>query len=155
MQRFHIVNGEVKTHLADMGMGSLQLMQLFFKIASILRQNKSQTKGVQLIIEEPEISLHPYLQSKLADFFYEVNKEYGIKFIVETHSEYIIKNTQVIGLEEDLLKNQEFNPNPFKIYYFHFEKGPYEMTMDSSGRFIKDFGKGFTDVSRKLTRKLL
>ncbi len=146
---------DVKTHLSDMGMGSLQLMQLFFKIASILRQNKLKTRGLNLIVEEPEISLHPFLQSKLADFFYEVNEEYGIKFIVETHSEYIIKNSQVIGVEKDLLINQEYNPNPFKIYYFHIKDGPYEMTLDSSGRFIKKFGEGFTDVSRKLTRKLL
>lgn len=151
----YIVNGKVKTHLADMGMGSLQLMQLFFKIAIMLRLYKSETKGINLIIEEPELNLHPFLQSKLAEFFYKVNDKHGIKFIIETHSEYIIRSLQVIGLENDLFSNQETNPNPFKVYYFHIIEGPYEMTFDSKGRFEKEFGEGFTDVSRKLTRKLL
>lgn len=151
----HIINDDVKTHLADMGMGSLQLMQLFFKIATMLRLYKSVTKGINLIVEEPELNLHPSLQSKLADFFYKVNDKHGIKFIIETHSEYIIRSSQVIGLENDLFTNQETNPNPFKVYYFHIKEGPYEMSFDSRGRFEKEFGEGFTDVSRKLTRKLL
>lgn len=150
-----VVNNNVKTHLSDMGMGSLQLMQLFFKIASILRQNKSKTRGIQLIVEEPEISLHPYLQSKLVDFFFDVNHEYGIKFIVETHSDNIIKRTQVVGLSKGLLDNDIENTNPFRVYYFHVDEGPYEMKYTSEGKFNRNFGEGFYDVSSKSTMELL
>lgn len=148
-----VIDDGVKTHLADMGMGSLQLMQLLFKVATMLRLYKAETKGVNLIVEEPELSLHPNLQSKLADFFFEVNKEFGVKFIVETHSEYIIRRTQVIGLKEKLVIDQA--SNPFKIYYFHMDEGPYEMKYTSEGKFDRSFAKGFTNVATDSTKEML
>ncbi len=151
-----INNGEVESHLADMGMGSLQLMQLFFKIATMLRLYKNNTKGINLIIEEPELNLHPALQSELADFFFEINDEYGIKFIVETHSDNIIKRTQVIGLKKGLFNNQELNPNPFKVYYFDVSEGPYEIKYTEEGKFNRNFGEGgFYDVASNSMLEIL
>ncbi|PTN09308.1 AAA ATPase-like protein [Mangrovibacterium marinum] len=150
-----IKNGEVETHLADMGMGSLQLMQLFFKIATMLRLYRAETKGINLIVEEPELNLHPALQCELADFFFEINDEYGIKFIIETHSDNIIRRTQVIGLKRDLFSNQELNPNPFKVYYFHVSEGPYEMKYTKEGKFDRNFAEGFYDVASNSTMEIL
>lgn len=145
----------IKINIADKGMGAIQAMKLILQLASVIHKEENGHTERLIIIEEPELNLHPALQSKLADFFFEINDEHGIKFIVETHSEYIIRSSQVIGLENDLFSNQETNPNPFKVYYFHIKEGPYEMSFDSRGRFEREFGEGFTDVSRKLTRKLL
>ncbi len=50
-----------------------------------------------VIIEEPELNLHPALQSKLADLFLDVHQMWGIDFLIETHSEYILRRSQVIG----------------------------------------------------------
>lgn len=151
----YIVNGKVKTHLADMGMGSLQLMQLLFRIATMIRIYKKETKGINLIVEEPELNLHPSLQSELADFFFEINDKYGIKFIIETHSEYIIRRTQVIGLKKGLFIDQELNPNPFKVYYFHLTEGPYPMNYTDEGKFDRSFAKGFTNVATDSTKEML
>ncbi|WP_320018922.1 AAA family ATPase [Labilibaculum manganireducens] len=151
----YIVNGKVKTHLADMGMGSLQLMQLLFRIATMIRIYKKETKGINLIVEEPELNLHPSLQSELADFFFEINDKYGIKFIIETHSEYIIRRTQVIGLKKGLFIDQELNPNPFKVYYFHLSEGPYPMNYTDEGKFDRSFAKGFTNVATDSTKEML
>jgi predicted ATPase len=148
-------DNEIKTHLADMGMGSLQLMQLLFKIASMIRLYKGQTKGIHLIIEEPELNLHPSLQSELSDFFFKINNQYGIKFIIETHSEYIIRRTQVIGLKEGLFIDQEQNPNPFKVYYFHLSEGPYPMNYTDEGKFDRSFDIGFTNVATDATKEML
>lgn len=112
-------------------------------------------KNNLIIVEEPELNLHPALQSLLADFFYEVNKEYGIRFIIETHSEYIIRSTQVIGLKNELFKDDELNQNPFKVYYFHLTEGPYEMNYTSEGKFDKNFASGFTNVATDSTKKIL
>ncbi|RKD90039.1 AAA ATPase-like protein [Mangrovibacterium diazotrophicum] len=150
-----IKNGDVETHLADMGMGSLQLMQLFFKIATMLRHFKAETKGINLIVEEPELNLHPALQSELADFFFEINDEFGIKFIVETHSEYIIRRTQVLGLKNGLFTTQETNPNPFTVYYFHLTEGPYQMNYTAEGKFDRSFDGGFTNVATNSTKEML
>ncbi|MCT4588806.1 MAG: ATP-binding protein [Carboxylicivirga sp.] len=151
----YIVNDKVKTHLADMGMGSLQLMQLLFRIATMIRIYKKETKGINLIVEEPELNLHPSLQSELADFFFEINDKYGIKFIIETHSEYIIRKTQVLGLKKGLFIDQELNPNPFKVYYFHITEGPYPMNYTNEGKFDRSFAKGFTNVATDSTKEML
>ncbi|QZT38984.1 AAA family ATPase [Halosquirtibacter xylanolyticus] len=131
--------------LADMGMGSLQLMQLFVRIATIIRKYGDKTNGINLIVEEPELNLHPGAQSKLADFLYEVSTTYGIKFIIETHSEYIIRRSQVLGLQNNLHQNEALDLNPFRVYYFHTSEGPYEMKYQENGKFNRKFGKGFFD----------
>ncbi len=46
-------------------------------------------KGSTVLIEQPELHLHPALQQKLGNFFVELAK-YGRKFIIETHSEYLV-----------------------------------------------------------------
>ncbi len=48
-----------------------------------------------------------------------------------------------------------FNPNPFKIVYFHKEEGPYEMEFTEQGKFNKDFGPGFYDEAGSLTLKMI
>ena len=153
---FHVLDKDgVKNHLSDKGMGSLQAMVLILNVASLIRMNKKENNTITLLVEEPELNLHPALQSKLTDFFHEVNKEYGFNFIVETHSEYMIRKTQLIALEQDYIKNQDINPNPFKIVYFHKEEGPYEMEFTEQGKFNKDFGPGFYDEAGSLTLKMI
>lgn len=153
-------------HLADKGMGSIQVMALIMKLACAIRRRaliyirpgalesyKEYPVQTTIIIEEPELSLHPALQSKLADLFLDVYKRYGINFIVETHSEYLIRKTQL------LVKDNDFevapNENPFSVIYFDDIKGPYRMKYREDGKFIEDFGKGFYDESALLTLNLL
>ena len=51
-------------HLGDKGMGSIQAMTLILQLATIIRKFKGQTEGCIVIIEEPELNMHPKLQSK-------------------------------------------------------------------------------------------
>lgn len=150
-QVFILSNGR-KTNLADMGMGTNQLMVLLFSLATIMFEeghhgNDGGRSYVPkfIIIEEPEQNLHPRLQSKLADIILEVTKDPSYKFLIETHSEYLIRRTQVLvaemGLEETDLEKQ----NPFKVYYFPENGTPYDMKYLSSGRFENKFGNGFFD----------
>lgn len=141
-------------NLADLGMGSNQLMVLLFSLATIMFEQghhgkdggKSFVKKF-IIIEEPEQNLHPHLQSKLADLFAEVTKDDSYKFLVETHSEYLIRRTQVLVAEMNLSEEELEKQNPFKVYYFDKQKGPYDMKYLPSGRFDNKFGEGFFDES--------
>jgi len=180
-----------KVNLADMGVGSIQLFTLLIKIAYIIKKyglsifemkrrflldrgNSSlfeeekykiimDSKIPTIIIEEPEQNLHPKIQSLLADLFFEVSHKYGLKFVVETHSEYLIRKSQVIV--KDLAKKKNINNkedlekiNPFKVYYFdgNNETEPYyEMKYGTNGMFNRKFGKGFIDMSSKLLMDLL
>ncbi|MCC8115253.1 MAG: ATP-binding protein [Bacteroidales bacterium] len=131
-------------HLADMGMGSNQLVTLLMELATILT-TKNRKQHPLIVVEEPEQNLHPKMQSKLADLFSELNEKRGFKFLIETHSEYLIRRTQVLvaemGLQEEELELQ----NPFKVYYFPVDGVPYDMKYLTSGRFENKFGEGFYD----------
>jgi predicted ATPase len=152
------INGNM-VHLADMGMGTNQVLILIFRLAIIIHRQRMRGNvpyKPTVIVEEPEQNMHPAFQSKLAMLFYEMHKTYGIKFIVETHSEYLVRRTQVIvgaeryDTEEDLNKK-----NVFKVYYFPTDKPPYEMKYRIDGNFINEFGKGFYDEASNLLFEIL
>ncbi|MBN8641610.1 MAG: AAA family ATPase [Flavobacteriales bacterium] len=144
-----------KAHLADKGMGSLQAMMLILRIATILRVQKGYTKCVTVIVEEPELNLHPALQSKLTSFFHQVNREYNIEFIIETHSEYLIRKSQLFIVENEYTNQDGLNPNPFSIHYFDVDEGPYQMFFTMNGKFDRNFGEGFYDEAAKNTMALI
>ena len=54
-----------------------------------------------IIVDEPEIHLHPSLQSKLADFFMEMAM-LGKRILIETHSEYLIDKMIYLKLKHKL-----------------------------------------------------
>ncbi|PKR79556.1 hypothetical protein CW751_14495 [Brumimicrobium salinarum] len=150
-----LLDGEWQ-YLGDLGLGAQQLFELIISIAKIIHQydKDSTIYKPMLLIEEPESHIHPALQSKLADFFYQVNLEYDLRFIVETHSEYLIRKTQLISLENGLLDNS-IEKNPFNVIYFDKKNGPYTMNYTKDGRFDRNFGDGFYDVSTKILRTIL
>lgn len=139
--------------LADKGMGSIQAMLLILRLATIIYKKSKSDKDYTIVIEEPELNLHPALQSKLADLFHEIYIKYGIKLLVETHSEYLIRKTQI------LVKQMEYeiepNDNPFTVLYFDKDMSQRKMNYREDGRFKEKFGEGFFDVSSKLTFDLL
>ena len=148
-------------NLADLGMGSNQLMVLLFSLATIMYEHghlgnnggKSYISKF-IIIEEPEQNLHPRLQSKLADLFAAVAVDESYNFLVETHSEYLIRRTQVLVAEMNLSEEELEKQNPFKVYYFPAEDLPYDMKYTTNGHFEEAFGTGFFDEAGKWTREL-
>jgi predicted ATPase len=146
-------------NLVDKGFGAGQIFSILLQIATAINKVKpgktSKTNGVShnnqiLLIEEPEANLHPKLQSKLADLFYQAALTFGLRFIIETHSEYIIRNSQLIHLKQINKENEVLS-----IYYFDKDNGPYQMKYLDSGKFDKNFGEGFYDEAAKNTMALI
>src|SRR5690606_23911751 len=106
-----------ETALADLGYGITQFLPILLKIAleQPIRKKKSFGTIVKklILIEEPETNLHPKLQSLLADFFLDALKTFEVRFIVETHSEYLIRKMQI------LVGDQMIDKNDSIIYYFN------------------------------------
>ena len=158
----HIVKIQGKdgnlVNLADKGMGSIQLMILLFRLATKMSERRlglrSSRSGMTIIVEEPEQNLHPMLQSKLADLFFTLNQEYGFKFIIETHSEYLIRKTQVI-VGDKYKTEEELKKNPFRVYYFPADGIPYDMVYTTSGLFQEKFGDGFINEAGRLHMTVL
>lgn len=68
--------------LQDVGFGISQILPVYIES---LRMDKDHT----LILEQPEIHLHPNMQAKLADFLLSMTVS-GKRYIIETHSEHLI-----------------------------------------------------------------
>jgi predicted ATPase len=63
------------------GVGASQLLPILVACLSVERNSV-------VLVEQPELHLHPSVQSKLADFFLFARRD--VQFLVETHSEYLI-----------------------------------------------------------------
>ena len=138
--------------LADKGMGSIQIVILLLRLATLIRKYKGQQLTV--LLEEPEQNLHPALQSKLADLINEVCADYKLRFIIETHSEYFIRKSQVIVAEGNKAVNAV--ENRFKVYYLPDDDTlPYEMVYRTDGKFLNEFGTGFFDEANNLLFDIL
>lgn len=51
-------------------------------------------EGATIILEQPEIHLHPSVQAGLADVFLDVIKERSLQLIIESHSEHFLRRLQ-------------------------------------------------------------
>ncbi|WP_347294346.1 AAA family ATPase, partial [uncultured Duncaniella sp.] len=92
-----------------------------------------------IIIEEPEIHLHPKFQSLLMDMFAEAREQYNIHFIIETHSEYLIRRLQV------RIAEKKMSADDVSVIYVDENSHPYNMGLKENGKFSQDFGSGFLD----------
>lgn len=61
-----------------------------FGILQLLNENKYLNKKVVLILDEPEVHLHPKWQLKMAEVIVELVKN-GVKIVVNSHSPYMIE----------------------------------------------------------------
>lgn len=136
------MNGE-EVPLADLGMGSIQIILLLLKLATLI-ENVCLYPSL-VIVEEPEQNIHPKLQSKLAELFESVHRKYRLRFLIETHSEYIIRKTQAMIATETV----KFEDNPFRVYYFPEDGEPYDMEYQESGMFKNKFDEGFFDEASR------
>lgn len=103
-------------------------------------------KGETVIIENPEIHLHPKAQAKLGDFFAWVARS-GIQLIIETHCEHLVNKLCYNVFSKTI------NKKDLVIYYKELSKPFKKINVDEKGRFIDQTGNSisfpanFFDVS--------
>lgn len=79
----------VIANLRDVGIGISQVLP-------VLTVAFFAPEGSTILLEEPEIHLHPLAQSVLAELFVEVSRKRKVQFIVETHSEHLFRRMQTL-----------------------------------------------------------
>ena len=166
-----VKSNEEEEALADMGHGITQVVSILLQIETafvndeIINYTKAalnegyadlelKEANTIIAIEEPEVSLHPCYQSLLADILKDAVESYGmgISFIVETHSEYLVRKMQAIVSS---FTREQFESNPFAVYYFTSKGEAYDMGFTPTGRFEKTFGSGFFDESARSKYEVL
>jgi len=87
-------------------------------------------EGSTIILEQPEIHLHPAVQSGLADVFIDVIKNRKVQIILESYSEHLLYRLQRRMAEEKLV------PKDVALYFTHMENGESkldELKLDEYG----------------------
>lgn len=124
---------KLQVNLPDVGFGTSQILP-------ILVQGLIAEPGSTLLLEQPEIHLHPRVQAEMADFLIEQSRR-GVGIIVETHSEHII------GRLQRLVAQERLQPNEFEIYNVTPHRNGslvQKVVIDEYGRFVKP-PAGFMD----------
>jgi len=146
-----IKNDKQQIGLSGLGYGVTQLLPILLQVG-INRESI-------FIIEEPESNLHPALQSKLADFFVfalkSLNTMINPRFIIETHSEYLIRKLQYLTAKGDI-KGENI-----QIYYFNHpnsipdgEEHVKGININKDGSLTDGFGTGFFDEADNIALEL-
>ncbi|GHT69858.1 hypothetical protein FACS1894110_20160 [Spirochaetia bacterium] len=112
-----------------------------------------------IIIEQPELHLHPSVQTRLADFFLSIaltNKQ----CIIETHSEYIIDRIRFRIASSPITNDGNRNKsiqNITKLYFVEKLNDTTKFRPIEINEFavMSDYPDGFFDESQKVTRDIL
>ena len=102
---FAILDADNKNYikLSDLSSGEKQEIVLFY---NLIFETK---KGLLLLVDEPEISLHIVWQKKFLDDLFEVAKHTNLQVIIATHSPQIISNHLDIQIDLGEIYGRQFN----------------------------------------------
>lgn len=165
--------------LAEQGYGITQLFVILLRIEIAIMKSKGNVVNIDpydmgcpshhwkeeseltvelsestIAIEEPEVHLHPNYQSLLADMFFDAYTNYNVHFIIETHSEYLIRKLQVMVADREI----SLTSNEISLNYVEKEKGNSfikEIDILEDGRLSVPFGPGFFDEADSLAMEIL
>jgi len=81
--------------ITDMGIGVSQVLPVLVLCYYV-------PEGSTIILEQPELHLHPSVQAGLADVFIDVIKNRNVQIILESHSEHLLRRLQRRIAEEKI-----------------------------------------------------
>lgn len=129
-----------EVNFADVGFGASQVLP-------IIIEGIYADRGSMLLVEQPEIHLHPKAQADLADLLVHIVKEGGKVLLVETHSEHLVARVQRRIAEGKLSKED------VAIYYCKpTQEGTkiQEIQLNEQGQFEGEgLPEGFFEVGYK------
>lgn len=109
--------------------------------------------GDLVILEQPELHLHPALQHKLADFLLECTR-YGRQILVETHSEHLINRLRRRVAEDDSDETKSLVGLLFAEQY-NGRTTFRESKINAYGGLSQDWPDGFLDLGAREAQRLV
>ena len=132
---------QVRSDIMNVGIGTSQVLPV---LISVLLSEPNEI----LVFEQPELHLHPYSQSRLADMFTEFYK-HGRKIILETHSEYFL-----LRLRYHIVKEQ-YSQDATAVNFFQNKGGTKVTFANVSGFGNIDYPEDFRDETQELLNSIL
>ena len=103
-----------KVLITDVGFGVSQILPVITLCYYV-------PEGSTILMEQPEIHLHPTVQAGLADVFIDAVKTNKVQIILESHSEHLLKRLQRRIAEEEL------SPESTALYFCKMSNGGSEL----------------------------
>ena len=126
-------------NLMDVGYGISQSLPI---LVDLMHEEQS-----VFLLQQPEVHLHPRGQAELASLFVESCKKRGNRFLVETHSDYIVDRVRI------LVRRGELEAGDVSVLYFEPNGNAvtiHNMTLDQDGNLV-DAPEGYRDFFLKET----
>ncbi|HYF16864.1 MAG TPA: DUF3696 domain-containing protein [Ramlibacter sp.] len=124
--------GAEEVLLTDVGFGVSQILP-------VITLCYYAPEGSVLLLEQPEIHLHPKVQAGLADVFIDAIRRRGVQIILESHSEHLLRRLQRNIAEEKYVAQDA------ALYFCEIESGVsrlLELNVDLYGN-IQNWPEGF------------
>ncbi len=131
--------------LTQVGVGVSQLLPIV--VLCLLAE-----EGATIILEQPELHLHPRTQALLADFLISISRSKQ-QCIVETHSEHLINRVRLRIAESE---NRSILDNT-QVYFVEKQNGTSEFRPITINEFgaIQRWPRGFFDQSQLESQEIL
>lgn len=133
-------------NLSDTGFGYSQILPIVTQLWAIKQKSRKSLEPKIVIIEQPELHLHPKLQGKLISAICSLANS-NCQFIIETHSETIV-NT--IG---ELIYKKQVESKDTSILFFSKDENDSETRIEKSyydeDGYLVDWPVGFFDGDSK------
>jgi predicted ATPase len=103
-------SGETETLITDVGFGISQILPALVLLYYV-------PEGSTVVLEQPEIHLHPAVQSALADLIITVVKSRRVQVILESHSEHLLQRLLRRIAEGSSSPYPEISPTDIRLYF--------------------------------------
>ena len=139
-------------NIVDVGYGISQSLPILVDImAANDRPSRQNRRERTFLLQQPEVHLHPRGQAQLASLFIKAFKKRGNRFLIETHSDYIVDRVR-ISVRQGLLK-----PDDVSILYFEPNGNAvdiHNMDLDDDGN-LEGAPPGYREFFLRETDQLL
>ncbi len=95
----------INANILDVGYGVSQLLPILVRIFTA-------QSPTYFLLQQPEVHLHPRGQAELASLFITSISKNEQKFIIETHSDYMVKRARIE------IRNKKISPDDVALVYF-------------------------------------